>query len=31
MINVPKKFNFGFDIVDEIAYILPDKKVMVLL
>jgi hypothetical protein len=27
-INVLEKFNFAFDIVDETAYISPDKKVI---
>jgi acetyl-CoA synthetase len=28
-INVPENFNFAFDVVDETAYISPDKKAMV--
>ncbi|GMO53993.1 MAG: hypothetical protein Ta2C_06340 [Candidatus Endomicrobiellum trichonymphae] len=28
-INVPENFNFVFDVVDETAYISPDKKAMV--
>lgn len=28
-INVPKNFNFGFDVVDELARLYPDKRAMI--